>query len=543
MMNNTDQQFLSVDIHEHMNDCWMNILNQAIVIGTHVFKYLNIPAGSYTAADVHRALTQKKGSYTLKHADFLYTKTTGDDKYDPIYNYCHRLESGSLTTTVLTPKIFHALMNYEKIVRIKPKDRHIWVKESQDTLAGSITVVFPPKNVVQKIPSLMNGLLKRNSECVVFFPTKNRLQIVSENYIAFDYVCEIKGRVELPEIAFRFNTTTLKHIYGSCTVDYYIDKKGQYSLLITNEQGWKTSLYNYLSELEMKTLSNISKALEAKTYDNTIAPLIKRFNNDHKISPSKLKSMTKGDNIEVREASVDIASNVTIPSIQAPESKPDIKDVVAAIFDETTSIKDTLTIRSADNQNEINMQNLQKAQLLLPYRKLSCTSVIPSREGSIKQTLPLLSSPVINHLCIQIEIVQMDHIRKLYGEGKLRVDIKKASNGGCNNPLEISLLIQTADGWIVDNRFLRYKSLTPISMLFPAPQVEGRTATLPNHLSATCELIGTGSLPAATIQKTVLGLPAPTELRKDTILPTHTLSEEDIEHSVKILQMSRTYNE
>ena len=43
-------------------NAWENILQQATEVATEVFNRLDIPAGSYTAADVHKVLTKKMGA-------------------------------------------------------------------------------------------------------------------------------------------------------------------------------------------------------------------------------------------------------------------------------------------------------------------------------------------------------------------------------------------------------------------------------------------------------------------------------------------------
>lgn len=263
-----------------MKETWMIILHQAIEIATHVFNRLNLPPGTYTAEDIHRTLTSMYGRYIQNKPCNIFTKGNGDDKYDFRRNFCHTLKSEGIELGVLTPHIFHKIIYFEKCAGIKKKDKYIWVKEPEDTQVCTIEVNFPSKQITQSLPTLLNGICKRNSSCMVFMPTGNKLLGVGNDFIPFKSECVIKGSHALPEVAFKFKLTAMKHIYGLCSVEYYIDKKGRYYLIVTNEKGWKTCLNTRVTENEMKFI--LKRCNEQESEENgTVSPFLsKKYTND-----------------------------------------------------------------------------------------------------------------------------------------------------------------------------------------------------------------------------------------------------------------------
>lgn len=230
---------------------WEIILGQATEVATEVFNRLDIPAGSYTAADVHKALSKKWGRYLQKDRP----NVTEEYKYEFRMHYYHKFQSDGLTVTVLTPHIFYEVMNFEKIAGIKAKDKHVWVKESRYTKIASVHMNFPSKQISGNLPAMMNGICKRNSECMVFMPSHSKLLGINSDYIVFHYECEIAETRQLPDVAFKFKAAIMKNIYGCCKVDFYQDMKGRYSLVITNEDGWMTSFDTCLTDNEFKSIS------------------------------------------------------------------------------------------------------------------------------------------------------------------------------------------------------------------------------------------------------------------------------------------------
>lgn len=164
---------------------------------------------------------------------------------------------------VPTRHIFHTIMTLEKSATIKPKDKHVWVKDCIHSKTCTINVEFPDKSIIQQLPAIMSSTSKRNSECVVFLPGEGKLLGVADRkYLCFDYACRIEGSIELPYVNFKCNVTTMKHIYGQCVVDFYQDTNDQYSIVITNENGWQTCIHSCLSQFENSAVSQMIDVLE-----------------------------------------------------------------------------------------------------------------------------------------------------------------------------------------------------------------------------------------------------------------------------------------
>ena len=224
-------------------------------------------------------------------------------------NYRHRFLGDGLTVTVLTPQIFYAMMNFEKFAGVKTNAKHVWVKESKHTLVHSLSVIFPEKDISQGLPTMMNKVTKRNSDCMVFMPTHQKLLGTNADYHAYDYDCKVDGNVDLPDVAFKFKAATMKHLYGRCKVDYYIDTKGRYSIVVTNEDGWRTSIDTCLSEYEMKSI--IRKCNESES------------------------ELSRGFDLMMKRYECDYDPDSVV---RKPETEPDAGECPANVADEVTSV-------------------------------------------------------------------------------------------------------------------------------------------------------------------------------------------------------------
>lgn len=304
-----------------------NILNQLYTIGTDILNRLDLPPGSYFASDIHRALTKKYGASYLRRddGDRIFTQSSSDDeKFNFNRSYGHRLEAEGIKLTVPTRHIFKTIMCWEQSEGLKAKDKHIWIKESPHARVYSTEVVFPSKSLAGQIPALMSSATKRNSECIVFIPTEGKLLgVADKDYLCFNYDCLIQGDEELPKVAFKLKASCMKQIYGRCTVTYYQGSIGSYTLTITNERGWQTSVNACLSEHEMKT---VSKMLVVQEKDVPIESLYqsKWYADDRDRNPSE-ESYNAGEDSESEQMKMVL----TTDELTSPLSRDEIDSAVS----------------------------------------------------------------------------------------------------------------------------------------------------------------------------------------------------------------------
>lgn len=267
----------------------LGILDQAIEVANQIVKRLDIPAGSYTAEELHKAIALKSGKpHNRGVHDGIFTKAfDNNEKYNIRYSYVHKLQSEETKMMIPTRDVFKNIVAFEKAAGIKKKDRHVWVKDSPNTKVCSTVVYFPVKQDARGIATIMGSVNKPYSECMVYMPKEKKvLGICNNEYIYYNHSCKAESEVNLPDVAFKFRATTMKQIYGRCTVDYYIDTKGAYSIVITNEEGWKTGLNGRLSEYEMQSVYRMIKVQE------TDVPIFsgyhsERYMNDAEVKPKK----------------------------------------------------------------------------------------------------------------------------------------------------------------------------------------------------------------------------------------------------------------
>ena len=243
----------------------LDILTQAIEIANQVLPRLDIPAGTYTAEGVDKIIRQKFGKSQRQGCDDRVFTTAYDEneKYNVVFRYAHKLQSGMTKLMVLTRNIFQTIVSYEKIAGIKKKDKHIFVKDSPHTKVGSIIVEFPTKQYAKGIADMVNGVNKPKSDCMVLNLKEGMLLGISNNeYIKINERRKVECDAALPEVMFKFKATAMTQIYGRCSVDYYRDRKGAYSILITNEDGWKTCINAPLTDYEQGSVNRMLKVIE-----------------------------------------------------------------------------------------------------------------------------------------------------------------------------------------------------------------------------------------------------------------------------------------
>lgn len=482
---------------------------------------LELPVGTYTAKDIHRLLNKTYKNYYEedKAQTFLFNRSCPID-----VNSTQWVVQDSGIYSFPLFNVFYVLWKCEIQAGWSGSKAHKFIVEDKRECVSESIITFSEEKHAKKLSSMV----RQNN-----FPLDKPCQLsLSDGCIRCTYSAsrekDIKGHIlksridpydgfllsplefsmpnDFSDLCVRFDGQQLSHLYGECKLRIFMNEKGDGTnrnphnirVTIENPDGWivASDIIEYkIKYLDIEDLNEKQhESAQNEAYSSLISTVDHLHNND-------------------------LHNHAGVIDTKLPE-------------DEDNTIKNTLNLRSTNNRNEKTVYPHQKVHQFLPDRRLPIPSVLMSGEESNPYTSTLHASQLIHPLSIEIS----NQIRKLYGECKSRVYI---------NSHNIFLLIETVDGWIIGNEFLKYKICTPVSVSHPTTPVEEwiKPASPTNHVPATLPPIDPGLSSSASIHKTEFDLTASQESKKYCIPTTHTPTREDIEHSVKNLLISRKMNE
>lgn len=165
---------------------------------------------------------------------------------------------------------------------------------------------------------------------MVYMPKDRKvLGLCNSEYIYYNHYCKAENEVDIPDVAFKFKAASMKQIYGRCSVDYYINAKGLYSIVITNEEGWKTGVNACLSEYEMQSVYRMIKVQE------TDVPIVsgyhsERYMNDAEVKPKKQhQEKSSFDNDTLKEIFSGPDEDLkSVPAVTRNEPAPILEDII-----------------------------------------------------------------------------------------------------------------------------------------------------------------------------------------------------------------------
>lgn len=221
-------------------ELWSEVLGYEIMVADLYLTQLNwLPAGTYTANNLHSMMTQQYGRAYYKQDVTTLNRRVDNPKYalQPIKQYRIPFKRGYFN--VLDLGIFNTIVSHEKYANQTGSKAHIWLIKPRGKLLTSFNIEMPHKSTMTKLSKYLHRY-QPDTQPMLSTHKKNISVQSSDSTINVNcYNIDFCG----PYIEVIFSPAQLQHAYDVCKLQvFYDDRTKELSSMLTNPAGYQESM-------------------------------------------------------------------------------------------------------------------------------------------------------------------------------------------------------------------------------------------------------------------------------------------------------------